>query len=214
MITVKSFIFNPFQENTYVLSDQTGECVIIDAGCYTETEQRELVNYITNNKLKPVKQIVTHGHVDHVLGTAFVFTHYGLLPECHTEDVVLFNQSAEQGKMFGLQVPVLPSVKQFLTVKDPAKFGNAQLEILHVPGHSRGSVAFYSKNDQLVITGDVLFRDSIGRTDLFGGSYDELIDSIYNEILPLGDDVTVYPGHGPATTIGFERKNNAFLDMA
>jgi hydroxyacylglutathione hydrolase len=211
MITVKSFVFNPFQENTYVLYDQTGECIIVDAGCYNAHEQHELDNFIRNKNLKPVRQIITHGHVDHVVGVGYVLEKYGLEPESHPDDVELVSRAVEQGIMFGFKISQPPVLKKFLTPKDTVTFGQSSLSVLLVPGHSPGSIALYCKADQFVIVGDVLFRDTIGRTDLPGGSYEQLVDSINNEIIPLGDDTTVYCGHGPSTTIGFERKNNAFL---
>jgi glyoxylase-like metal-dependent hydrolase (beta-lactamase superfamily II) len=208
---IKTFTFNPFQENTYLIYDETKECVIIDPGCYNKNEEETLESFIADNQLKPVHLINTHGHVDHVCGISFVCEKYGLEPEAHTEETAMFERSVQMGQMFGFQInnPVLP--RKFLNEGDVITFGNSELKMLHLPGHSAGSLAFYSEKEKFVITGDVLFRDSIGRTDLPGGDYDSLIFSIREKLLPLGDDYAAYPGHGPSTTLGFEKENNGFL---
>lgn len=208
---IKTFTFNPFQENTYLIYDETKECVIIDPGCYNKNEEETLESFIADNQLKPVHLINTHGHVDHVCGISFVCEKYGLEPEAHTEETDMFERSVQMGQMFGFQInnPVLP--RKFLNEGDVITFGNSELKMLHLPGHSAGSLAFYSEKEKFVITGDVLFRDSIGRTDLPGGDYDSLIFSIREKLLPLGDDYAAYPGHGPSTSLGFEKENNGFL---
>jgi glyoxylase-like metal-dependent hydrolase (beta-lactamase superfamily II) len=211
MINVKTFVFNPFQENTYILSDESGECVVVDPGCWESREEKAIVEYIESNKLKPVRLINTHGHVDHVCGTSFISTKYGLKLEIHKDEIPMLERSVEMGKGFGFTIENPASAELFLTENDTIAFGNSLLKILHLPGHSKGSLAFYSEDDKLVITGDVLFRDSIGRSDLPGGNYDELIDSINNKLMKLGEDFRAYPGHGPVTTLGFEMKNNGFL---
>ncbi len=211
MITLKTFVFNPFQENTYILADETGDCVIIDPGCYNDKEFKQLTEYIIVNKYNPKRIINTHGHVDHVAGIARVSKEYNLIPEFHKDEIVLLEKAVEHGKMFGFAIESLPSKFKLIDEENPVKFGNSSLKVLHVPGHSRGSVAFYSASDNIVITGDVLFKDSIGRTDLEGGDYDVLMNSIFKKILTLGDEVAVFPGHGPSTTIGIEKLNNPFL---
>ncbi len=211
MITLKTFVFNAFQENTYVISDETGHCAIVDPGCYSDKEFNQLTEYIATNHLKPVKLINTHGHVDHILGIAKIASAYSLVPEFHEEEKSLLDKATGQGNIFGFKVNPLPAQINLLDENHPVLFGSSKLDVLHVPGHSKGSVAFYSKNDKIVITGDVLFKDSIGRTDLEGGDYDVLMNSIFKKLLTLGDEVVVFPGHGPSTTIGIEKLNNPFL---
>ena len=211
MMNVKTFTFNPFQENTYILSDESGECVIIDPGCWEAREEKAITDYIESNNLKPVHLINTHGHVDHVCGTQFIVSHYQLKLAIHKEEIAMLERSKEMGKSFGFSIEEPAKAEIFLTEDDTIVFGNTVLKILHLPGHSKGSLAFYSEADKIVVTGDVLFRDSIGRSDLPGGDYDELISSINNKLMKLGDDFRALPGHGPATTLGFEIQNNAFL---
>lgn len=211
MIKVKTFAFNPFQENTYILSDESNECVIVDAGCWDKREEKALVEYIESNNLKPVRLINTHGHVDHVCGTRFVSTKYGLKLELHADEIPMVERAVEMGKGFGFSIEEPAVAEAFLTENDVVSFGNSTLKILHLPGHSKGSLAFYSESDKIVITGDVLFRDSIGRSDLPGGDYDELIHSINQKLMKLGEDYQALPGHGPSTTLGFEQQNNGFL---
>jgi len=211
MITLKTFEFNPFQENTYVLSDETGECIIIDAGCYTENEFRKLFSYISSNKLNPVRLVNTHGHVDHIMGVKGVSERYGLKPEIHMLDLYLVENAPEHAKMFGFEIPALPAFNNYLEEGINIRFGKSELEVLFVPGHTAGSVAFFAAIDKFVITGDVLFKGSIGRTDLPGGDYDKLMSSIFQKLLVLDNSVLVFPGHGPSTTIGLEKINNPFL---
>jgi len=211
MIKVASFTFNPFDENTFVLSDETGEAIIIDPGCYDDSEKKTLSNYIENNKLKPVKLILTHAHIDHILGNNYVSSKYKLDLEMHAEDVELLVAAPVYGQVWGIQAEPSPSPSKLLKPGDYIKFGKSELEILFTPGHSKGSVSFYSNKDKFAVVGDVLFNGSIGRTDLPGGNHPELIKSIREKLLPLGDDVKIYCGHGPDTTIGFEKKHNPFL---
>jgi hydroxyacylglutathione hydrolase len=211
MITIKIFVFNAFQENTYVLSDETNECAIIDAGCYSDEEYKQLFDYISNNKLKPKQLLQTHGHIDHVLGVTKVSEQFVLPIKSHKKEVKLIAQAQEHGIIFGFNANPLPEVSNYLEEGLPVKFGNSVLQVFHVPGHSKGSVAFYSEPDKFVITGDVLFKGSIGRTDLPGGDYDELMTSIFTKLLTLPNDTFVHPGHGPSTTIGVEAKSNPFL---
>ena len=211
MISIQSFVFGPFQENTYILHDETKECIIIDPGCYDSHERSKLTAFIDNNKLKPVKLINTHCHLDHVFGNGFVADTYKLQLEINKQDLPVLNSYLMSAKMYVLNADPSPQTAVFLTEGDIISFGNSTLEILFTPGHSPGSITFYNREQQVMIAGDVLFYGSIGRSDLPGGNSETLINSIKNKLIPLGDNYTVYSGHGPSTTIGFERKNNPFL---
>ncbi len=214
MIEIVKFVFNPFQENTYLLYDETGECIIIDPGCFERNEKELLKNYVISHGLIPVKVLLTHAHVDHICGTKFLFDEYGFAPECHKDDVSLFDQALSHGKIFEFNIEAPPKPVSSLEEGIDVKFGNSILKVLHVPGHSKGSIALFSGENRFVLTGDVLFQGSIGRTDLPGGSYEVLINSIREKLLPLGDDIVVYAGHGPDTSILEERKSNPFLTQS
>ncbi|MCG3165967.1 MAG: Hydroxyacylglutathione hydrolase GloC [Bacteroidia bacterium] len=211
MIQISSFTFNPFQENTYVLYDETKECIIIDPGCYTPLEQADLSTFIENTGLKPVRLILTHCHIDHILGCKYVSGRYNLVSETNKMEMQVFDNAERAAAIFGIRLEKPPAPEKFIDEKDIIKFGNSSLQILFTPGHSPGSLCFYNKEQKFVIGGDVLFQGSIGRTDLPGGNFDTLISSIKEKLFQLGDDVTVYPGHGPETTVGFEKENNPFL---
>jgi hydroxyacylglutathione hydrolase len=211
VIDIKTFVFNPFQENTYLLSDDSGECMIIDAGCYFDEEFKQLFSYISSNKLKPVKLINTHAHIDHILGIPGISEYYNLVPEFHKEELYLVNGVFEQGKMFGTNLKSFPKVSFDLEETKELKFGHSQLKVIHVPGHSKGSVALANISDKFIITGDVLFKGSIGRTDLPGGDYNTLLNSITNKLLNFSDETVIFPGHGPSSTIGEEKASNFFL---
>jgi len=172
MIKVTVFAFNPFQENTYVLFDETKECVIIDPGCNSEDERKRLDAYIAENNLKPVKILNTHCHVDHMLGVVYLKEKYGMSFHYHKEDDYLIPGAVEHGRMFGFELQQPPQADEYLEEAKNVKFGNSELEVLHVPGHCKGHVAFYAKEEQFLFAGDVLFAGSIGRTDLPGGDYD------------------------------------------
>jgi glyoxylase-like metal-dependent hydrolase (beta-lactamase superfamily II) len=211
MIQIKTFVFNPFQENTYVLYDDTKECVIVDSGCYTQSEQQELVEFIESNKLKPKYAINTHGHVDHVLGSSFVKNHFNIDILGHPEDLPLMQMAVKQGLMFGITIDDVPTIDININDGDTIMFGSSELAVIHTPGHTLGGVCLLSQKGEFVISGDTLFQGSIGRTDLPGGDYNQLISSIENKLLTLNQDYKVYPGHGDPTTIGWENKNNPFL---
>ena len=212
MTLVAKFTFNPFQENTYVVYDDTGECVIFDPGCFDAAERQELTSFIDREGLKPVRLINTHCHVDHVFGNHFIIEKYNLPLEIHEGELPVLNAVPQIAMMYGIPFndPV-PNVEKFIKEGSSIDFGNSSLESILTPGHSPASLSFYCKAADFVIAGDVLFYGSIGRTDLPGGNYDTLISSIKNKLFPLGDDVEVYPGHGPKTTIGYERQTNPFL---
>ncbi|HYK75647.1 MAG TPA: MBL fold metallo-hydrolase [Daejeonella sp.] len=211
MIQVKSFTCNPYQENTYLLFDETRECVIIDPGMYTGDEQNAVLKFIAENKLKPVLLLNTHCHIDHVLGNKFVYDTYGLLPQFHEGELSLLSAVVSYAPQMGIHYEVSPLPEVYLKEGGKITFGESELEILFVPGHSPAHLNFYSRADNFLIGGDVLFYQSIGRTDLPGGSHAQLIQSIEDKLFVLPPDCKVYPGHGPATTIGFEKHNNPFL---
>ena len=213
MITVKKLVFNAFQENTYVVYDESGECVIIDPGCYTSSEQKELLKFIEQKNLKPVKHLYTHPHIDHILGNAYVYHQFGILPVMHKVALPIYLRSAEHGLIFGIQIDGITEPKEFIDEGDIIKFGNSELEVLYTPGHVDGHVCFVNRVRKFVIAGDVLFRDSIGRTDLPTGNFGILSESIKTKLYTLGDDFTVYPGHGPDTTIGYEKINNLYVSI-
>lgn len=211
MITIKHFSFNPFYENTYILSDASGECVIIDPGCHISKEEEELKSYIENNNLKPVKLLNTHCHIDHVFGNQFVADAWKLGLEMHRDDLAVLESFPRVCEMYGFPATSQPEPATFLEEGQQIKFGSTTLEIIFTPGHSPGSVSFYNEKEKFLISGDVLFQGSIGRTDLPGGSFETLEKSIREKLYVLPGDVKVYPGHGPHTTIGFEKKNNPFV---
>lgn len=213
MINVHYFTFNGFQENTYILSDGSKKCVIIDPGCYSNEEQQILASYITENGLTPVKLLNTHCHIDHVLGNSFVATKYNVGLEMHEKDLPTLHATPEYGQTFGFNIDKSPEPTTLLKDGDIVKFGNSELHVLFTPGHSAGHVVFVSHNDKFVINGDVLFRGSIGRTDLPGGDYETLISSIKSKLMTLPEEYVVYSGHGPSTNIGFEKSNNPFLNQ-
>ena len=210
-IKIKTFIFNPFQENTYLLYDESGEAVIIDPGCYTQNEEDELALFISDNNLNLKHLLNTHSHIDHILGNRFIVEKYGLPLQSHQKDAFLIERAKDQAVVFGMQIEEPPMPGNYLDESDILKFGNSELKIIHAPGHSPGSLVFYNTENRFMIVGDVLFNQSIGRTDLPGGNLDTLLKSIFTKLFPLGDDMTVYPGHGAPTTIGQERVANPFL---
>jgi len=211
MIQIKKFTFNPVQENTYVLFDETNECVIIDAGCYFENEIRELDQYISEKKLKPVRLINTHCHFDHIMGITHCRIKYKVPFEIHPDEAVLIEQAAEHGDLFGIPMEPVDAPDNFFQEGDQITFGNSYLQVIEAPGHSPGGVAFYNPEQKILIAGDILFYGSIGRTDLPGGSFEQLTENIKSKLLTLPEETTVFCGHGPETTIGFEKKTNPFL---
>ena len=210
---IKIFPFNQFLENTIVLSDSTNECIIIDPGCYNNEEKQILENYIIANNLKPVKLINTHCHIDHILGNNFVSSNWDIDLEINKNDLNLLNESNQIAKIYGfVNYENSPNPKKFLNEGDIVNFGNSELKVIFTPGHAPGHISLYSAKDNFIISGDVIFKNSIGRTDLAGGNFNILIETINNKILSLDDNVIIYCGHGPITTVGDERKNNPFLN--
>jgi hydroxyacylglutathione hydrolase len=209
MIKVHKLTYNPFQENTYILSDETHEAVIIDPGCYERAEQNHLVQYIEANNLKPVMLINTHCHIDHVLGNAFVANTYNLPLGIHKEDLVTLNSIPNYAHVYGFEgYQLSPDPAYFLEEGQEIKFGNSSLKIIFGPGHAPGHVAFFSAADKFVINGDILFSGSFGRVDLPGGNFQTLKKTILEKMFALPDDTIVYCGHGPETKIGIEKKTN------
>ena len=212
MAQVAHMTFNPFQENTYLVYDETGECLIFDPGCSNPAEENELKSKIEVLSLTPVRLINTHCHLDHVFGNKFVADTYDLGLEIHEKELPVLEAVPMVCDLYGIPKPATsPAPANFLKEGAYIHFGNTKLLMLFTPGHSPGSLTFYCEADQFMIAGDALFYGSIGRTDLPGGDHQTLINSIKNELLPLGDDIIVYSGHGPKTQIGFERQNNPFL---
>ena len=212
MLHFNSFVFNPFGENTYVIYDETKECVIIDPGCSAASEENALFGFIDSHQLKPLMVINTHGHVDHVVGNNAVKRHYGIPVAAHPDTHPDFTQAKRQAVWLGFQ-PVgdidLPDVD--LQDDEEIKIGDGTLEVICTPGHARGSISLYAPVEGWVFTGDALFCRSIGRTDLPGGNFDELRESIRSRLFTLPDDTEVYCGHGESTTIGDEKDFNPYV---
>lgn len=211
MIKVEKFVVNPLGENSYIVSDETGECIFVDPGFFYEEEHEEVREYLKINNLTPVKITNTHCHFDHIMGVEFVRNEFNIPFFAHHEDAFWVEKAIDQGKMFGFDMEPVAPADAFFTENEFVEFGNTKLKIIHVPGHSPGHVVFYSESDKKLIAGDVLFYGSIGRTDLPGGDYNTLISNIKNKLFHLPDETVVYCGHGPETTIGFEKRTNPFL---
>jgi hydroxyacylglutathione hydrolase len=211
MIHIKHFVCNPYQENSYLLYDSSGECVIIDPGMYSGEEQNRVLKFIAENSLKPVMLLNTHCHIDHVLGNKFIFDTFGLLPQFHKGEEVVLNAVVSYAPQMGIRYDVSPLPETYLPESGTIKFGNSTLDLIFCPGHSPAHMCFHNKEFNILIGGDVLFYQSIGRTDLPGGNYEQLISNIRQQIFTLDDDCRVYPGHGQPTAIGYERQFNPFL---
>ena len=211
MLYLKSFQFNPFQQNTYLLYDSDGNAFIIDPGNSTSSENTQLKNFIEEKNLKLTRLLLTHAHIDHILGNKFIFDTYGLLPEAHKEELFFIERLPQTATMYGVPFEESPLPEKYIEPGDKILLGNYEFETLFTPGHSPGSISFYNKENKLLLSGDVLFQRSIGRTDLPKGNHETLLKSIHEKLFVLPDDVKVYSGHGPATTIGYEKANNPFL---
>lgn len=211
MLTVKSFEFNPIQENTYLLYNEFNDCIIIDPGCYYDTEQEEMVNFINDNNLKPVLLVNTHCHLDHVFGNKFIAEKYHLKLHIHSKEKQTLAMAPASGLVFQIPFENYTGPIVELDELEYLPFENDKLKILFTPGHSIASLSFYNEAAKFVISGDALFKRSIGRTDLPGGDFDTLINSIRTQLLTLPAETKVYSGHGPVTTIGEELKENPFL---
>ena len=211
MLYVKSFECNPFQENTYILYNDLNECIIIDPGCYSDTEKEELFRFIQQNKLTPTLLLNTHCHLDHVFGNKAIAEKYNLTLHLHSNEIPVLEYAPTSGLMYGVPFDNYIGSYIFLEENKTIKFGTDELFVFLTPGHSPGSVSFYSKANNFIISGDVLFKNSIGRSDLPGGNHNILISSIKEILFSLPDNTIVYSGHGPKTTIGQEKITNPFL---
>ena len=208
---IECFTFSPFSENTYVLYDETKECVIVDPGCYDDAERNQLKSFIEQNDLKPVKLLNTHCHIDHVFGNKWVAKTYNLKPHFHKLEMQMLEHVPRSAEIYNMQYEASPTDVIYIDEGDQIQFGNTTLDILFVPGHSPGHVAFVNKTQKKIINGDVLFRESIGRTDLPLGDHETLLKSIREKLFVLDDDYIIYSGHTDPTTIGHEKQFNPFL---
>lgn len=212
MTKVQVFEWNPFAENTYIVYDDSGDCAIFDPGCYEWKEQEALRLFIKAQGLRPVRLLNTHCHLDHVFGNAFVSHTWDLPLGIHREELPVLEQFPEVCRRYGIpNVQNSPRPGYFLEPGTVLEFGNTRLEMLFTPGHSPGSISFYCREAAFVISGDVLFHESIGRTDLPGGDHETLLQSIQSQLFVLPPETLVYPGHGPTTTIRHEMENNPFF---
>jgi hydroxyacylglutathione hydrolase len=212
MFTVKAFTFSPVQENTYLLFNETGEAIVIDPGCYFDTERDVLQTFITQNKLKPKLLINTHCHLDHVFGNKWIHETWGLLLHIHQKEKQVLDFAPASGLMWDLPFDNYNAELVYLEEDGKLQLGTDELELIFAPGHSPGHLCFYCRKQGFLIGGDVLFKESIGRTDLPGGNHATLISSIKTKLFALPDETVVYSGHGPETTIGHEKKHNPFLN--
>lgn len=211
MITIQSFTFNLFQENTYIAYDETKECIIVDPGCYDESENLILHNFIKKNHLKPVALVNTHCHLDHIFGNKFVAETYKLSPIMHRLDKPMLEYAPLAATTYGVRLETPPEVSHYIEEGDFITFGNSKFEIIFTPGHSPGHICLVNEEENIILSADVLFNLSIGRTDLPMGNHQTLLKSIKEKLLILDNNIVVYPGHGPKTKIGFEKTNNPFL---
>ena len=214
MLTIEQFIFSPVQENTYVIYNEQGWCAIVDPGCYFGNERNDLKEFIDQRKLAPKYLLNTHCHLDHVFGNKFIHDSYGLTLHLHPLEKQVLEFAPISGLNWGLPFDNYKGELTYLNEGDTVQLGDDLFEILFTPGHSPGSICFYCPKQDFIISGDVLFRESIGRTDLPGGDTETLLKSIREKLFVLPDSTRVYSGHGPVTTIGHEKVHNPFLNQA
>jgi hydroxyacylglutathione hydrolase len=214
MLQVQRFTFNQLAEHTYVIYDDAKDCMIVDPGCSTREEEQELSAFIVEKSLCVTQLINTHCHVDHIVGNAYVKRTYNVPLAIHPEEVFMLELSPSHASHYGISYCEPTQAELFLRAGDRIQLGNSHLQVLHVPGHSKGHIALYSPVDQLCLAGDVLFKNYVGRTDLPGGDYEVLMRSIHEQLFLLDDLVVIYPGHGAKTTIGIEKKNNPYCKVA
>ena len=213
MLTIKTFPFNLLQENTYVVSDETRDCVIIDCGAYYDDERKAITDYISTQGLNPCRLLATHGHWDHTLGIDTIYQTYGLQVEAAKEDEFIITDIPRNFQSI-IGAPLrreYPAVGRFFDDDEIIRFGTHELQILKTPGHSPGSVVFYCQQEHIAFTGDTLFRMSVGRTDFQGGSHEALMDSLHNVLAKLPPETVILPGHGPQSTISEEMKYNPYM---
>ena len=212
MLKIAKLTFNPIQENTYILWDESGECIVVDAGNISAREDNRLVDFITEQGLNPVMAVNTHGHFDHLAGVEHLRRTYDIPFAMSSKDAYLLEAAPTSARMFGIGEITAPTkIDIDLNTLEELHFGNTTMKIIHTPGHTPGHVSLYNEEMGVVLTGDTLFRESIGRTDLPGGDYSWIMRSILDKLIVLGDEVKVYPGHGEETTIGHESLYNPFI---
>lgn len=211
MIHIKKFVVNPFQENTFIIHDDTKECVIIDAGCYCEEERNAIDLYIEENKLQVKILVNTHCHLDHIFGNHYLVNKYEVHIAAHKNEDQMNNGASDYASSFELPSFDVAPISKFVAENDIIKFGDTKLKVLEIFGHSPGGIALLIEDQNAVFVGDILFNGSIGRTDLPGGDYEQLIKGIKNKLMTLDDNIIVYAGHGEETSIKKERENNPFL---
>lgn len=214
MLTIETLVFNAFQVNTYLVKNEQGDCLVIDPAFYSPEEIKTFDRYITSRGLNIIGQLNTHCHVDHVLGVQHMQTAYDCPLRAHQDELGLLKSAPLMGEVYGLKVEPFAGIDKPIADEDLIEIGLDSLRAILVPGHSPGSLSFYSPEGGFVITGDALFQGSIGRTDLPGGDFDTLISSIQTRLLTLPTKTVVYPGHGDPTSIESEAINNPFLGMA
>ncbi|MBL7701869.1 MAG: MBL fold metallo-hydrolase [Ferruginibacter sp.] len=212
MLKIKAFVFSPIQENTYVLYNDFNDCIIIDPGCYFPEEKDELKGFITQSNLMPRMLLNTHCHLDHVFGNKFIAETYGLTLQLHEKEKKLLDYAPTSGLVYNMPFDNYTGEYIYLKEDDIIKLGEDELKVIEAPGHSPGHICFYCEKQNFIISGDVLFNRSIGRTDLPGGDHQTLLNNIRKKLFVLPDDTVVYSGHGPTTTIGGEKKYNPFLN--
>ncbi|SRR5690606_33839633 len=212
MIVIKKFVFNPFSENTYIIWDEeTSEAMIVDPGCVDPYEENKLIEIISRNNLTVKYLIITHCHIDHIFGINFIKTRYNPLYVAPELDMPLLENSDKQAAAFGIEYELPPMPDDYLSEQTKLNLGSSDIKVIFTPGHSPGEHSLYFEKEKFCLSGDVLFQNSIGRTDLWGGDYQTLIDSIRNKLFSLPDEVIIYPGHGDNSKIGIEKSENPFL---
>lgn len=210
-MNIEKLTFNPFQMNTYIVFDNDKNCVIIDPGCFGAAEQEKIISFIESRSLKPTAIVNTHYHIDHVLGNDFIKEKYAIKIKANKEGEKIWSNMGYYSQMLGVDPSGFSAPDEFIDENVLIQVGASTLQVLYTPGHAAGSICLYCKESGFVVTGDVLFDGSIGRTDLPTGDYDVLRDSIFQKLYTLPDETIVYPGHGPSTTIGKEKMSNPFL---
>ena len=210
-MNIAKLVFNPIMENTYIVWDDTKECIIIDAGNFSAREDAQLTDFISERGLKPLMAVNTHGHFDHAMGVGYLKETYGVKFACSSKDQFLVDSAQQSGAMFGVKCAPVPAIDIDLDKMGEIAFGATKLRVIKTPGHTPGHVSLYNEEQKVLFTGDTLFRESIGRTDLPGGDYSWIMTSILEQLVPLGDDVEFYPGHGDKSTIGHETLYNPFV---